>query len=91
MMRSAKALEVPGTVRIAASIWRASRSISFRSVPKHLDADGRADAGRQHVDAGLDRHGPGVRDAGELQRLVHLVDQLVGASCRSAIRFPASG
>src|SRR5207244_215366 len=39
--------------------------------PVDLDADRRADAGRQHVDARLDRHGPGVADARELQRLVH--------------------
>ena len=44
---------------------------------EHLDPDRRADAGREHVDARLDRHGPGVGDAGELQRLVHLRDQLV--------------
>ena len=44
---------------------------------EHLDADRRADAGRQHVDARLDRHGPGIGDAGKLQRLVHLGDQLV--------------
>ena len=31
---------------------------------EHLDADRRADAGREHVDAGPDRHRPGVRDAG---------------------------
>ena len=43
----------------------------------HLDADRGADAGREHVDAGLDRHGPGIGDARELQRLVHLRDQLV--------------
>ncbi len=49
----------------------------------HLDADRRADAGRQHVDAGLDGHGPCVRDAGELQRLVHLADQGVERHARA--------
>ena len=39
---------------------------------EHFDADRRADAGRQHVDARLDRHGPGVAHAGQAQRLVHL-------------------
>ena len=43
----------------------------------HLDADRRPDAGRQHVDARLDRHGPGVGHAGKLQRLVHFRDQAV--------------
>ena len=42
-----------------------------------LDPDRGADAGRQHVDAGLDRHGPGVGDAGDPELPVHLVDQLV--------------
>jgi len=28
-----------------------------------LDADRHADAGREHVDAGLDRHGPGIGNA----------------------------
>jgi hypothetical protein len=37
-----------------------------------LDTDRRADAGRQHVEPALDGHGPGVGDAGQLQRLVHL-------------------
>ena len=85
MMRSAKALEVPGTGLITASISRASFSISFRFGAEHLDADRRADAGRQHVDARLDRHGPGVGDAGELQRLVHLLDQLVDRHARSPL------
>ena len=43
----------------------------------HLDADRRADTGRQHVDARLDRHGPGVRHARKLQRFVHLRNQPV--------------
>src|SRR5205814_3571811 len=44
---------------------------------EHLDANRSADAGREHVDPRLDRHGPGVRDAGKLQRLVHFADQAV--------------
>ena len=36
MMRSAKALDVPGTVLMTASIWRARRSISFKSWPSTL-------------------------------------------------------
>ena len=43
----------------------------------HLDADRRADAGRQHVDAGLDRHCPSIRDAGKLQGPIHFGDQAV--------------
>ena len=51
--------------------------LEFRQVlAEHLDADRRADAGRQHVDARLDRHGPGIGDTRKLQRLVHLRDQL---------------
>jgi len=41
----------------------------------HLDAHGRANAGRQHVNARLDRHRPGIGDAREQQRLVHLLDE----------------
>ena len=40
MMRSAKALVVPGTVRTTASISRASFSISARSVPNTLTPTG---------------------------------------------------
>ena len=39
---------------------------------EHFHADRRADAGREHIDARLDRHGPGVADAGKAQGLVHL-------------------
>ena len=42
-----------------------------------LDADRRADAGGEHVDARPDGHRPGVGHAGELHRLVHLGDELV--------------
>ena len=45
---------------------------------EEFDAHGRADAGGQHVGARLDRHRPGVGDARELQRRVHLGDELVG-------------
>src|SRR5205085_4161878 len=41
-----------------------------------LDADGGPHSGREHVDAGLDRHGPGVRPAWELHLLVHLRGEL---------------
>jgi hypothetical protein len=43
-----------------------------------LDADRRADAGGQHIDACLDRHRPGVRGSRQLERVVHLLDELVG-------------
>ena len=56
---------------------------------EHLDADRRADAGRQHVDARLDRHGPGVGHAGKLQRLVHLGDQLVDRHARTPFALAA--
>ncbi len=42
-----------------------------------LDPDRRAHAGGQHVDARLDRHGPGVGPARELHLPVHLRRQLV--------------
>ena len=44
---------------------------------EHLDADRRADAGRQHVDTRLDRHGPRVGHTGELERRIHFGNQLV--------------
>jgi len=51
--RSAKALVVPGTPRTAASTWRA-RTFQFAEIAaQQLDAPGRADAGGQHVGAGL--------------------------------------
>ena len=37
---------------------------------EHLDAERRAHAGGQHVDAGLDRHGPGIRRSRHRERLV---------------------
>ena len=49
-----------------------------------FDADGRADAGREHVDARLDRHGPGVADARKLERGIHFGDQ----ACRWSSRPP---
>ena len=42
-----------------------------------LDADGRFDAGGEHVDARLDRHRPGVGQAGNLDGGVHRVHQFV--------------
>ena len=43
--------------------------------PEDLDPHGRADTGRQHVDARTDRHGPGVRYAGKLKRRIHFLTQ----------------
>ena len=42
----------------------------------HLDAHGRPNAGGQHIQAPFDGHGPGVADAGQLQRGVQLGDQV---------------
>jgi hypothetical protein len=42
-----------------------------------LDADRRLDAGGEHVDAGLDRHRPGVGQAGDLHGGVQRRDQFV--------------
>ncbi len=57
---------------------------------ENLDADRRADAGGEHVDAGFDGHGPGVDLAGDLQRLVHFGDQFVpGDGARRRARFCA--
>jgi hypothetical protein len=64
-----------------ASISLASFSISPRSLPKTLMPMGV----RMPVDSmsvRLDRHRPGIGDAGELQRLVHFGDQLVGRHAR---------
>ena len=52
-----------------------------------LDADRRADPRRQHVGPCPDRHRPGVGDAGQLNRLVHFGDQLVGRHARPPLRF----
>src|SRR5262245_51966728 len=43
-----------------------------------LDADWSPDASRQHVDAGLDWHRPGVARARQLERLIHLLNELLG-------------
>lgn len=59
----------------------------IKVLAEHLDADRCADAGGQHVDTGLDRHGPGIGDAGELQRLVHFRDQLVHGHAATPFRF----
>ncbi len=42
---------------------------------EQLDADRGADAGREHVDAPLDRHRPGIGDTGKLQCAIELLDQ----------------
>ncbi len=52
-----------------------------------LDADRRANAGGEHVDARLDRHRPGVGDAGELQGPVEFGDQLVGGHAGAPFGF----
>ncbi len=58
--------------------------LNFRKVrAEHLDADGRAHAGGQHIDARLDGHGPCIDDAGNLQGLVQsarTVNQFLRAS-----------
>ena len=43
-------------------------------IAEELDTDRRLDTGGQHVDARLDRHGPGVGEAGELHPGVELFD-----------------
>src|SRR5262249_22772590 len=43
-----------------------------------LDADRRANAGGEHVSPRLDGHGPGVGNPGDLERLVHGIDELFG-------------
>lgn len=44
---------------------------------EYLDANGRSDAGGEHIQAPLNGHCPAVGDAGKFQRLVHLGDELV--------------
>ena len=61
------------------------RSISASSAPGDLQPDRRPDPGRQHVDAALDRHRPGVRQARQPQRVVHLLDELLLARCGRAV------
>src|SRR5262249_7166730 len=41
-----------------------------------LEADGGANAGREHLNTAADRHGPGIREAGDLQSPVHLRHKL---------------
>ena len=77
MTRSAKTLEVPGTCRTTASI-SSGDALQFGEVGSgDFDADRRFDARGQHVDPRLDRHRPGVVQAGELHRGVHRVGQFV--------------
>jgi len=45
--------------------------------PGDFDPDGGLDAGSQHVDPGLDRHGPGVVQAGNLDRGIQSVHEFV--------------
>jgi hypothetical protein len=81
---------VPGTALHHASISLASVP-SRQILAEHLDADRRADAGGQHVDARLDRHRPGVGDAGELQRGVHSAISLSTVMPGRHSILPASG
>ena len=53
---------------------------------EQLDADLRADAGRQHVDAVDDRHRPDGRDSRELDRAAHLGAQRVQRQPRAPLR-----
>ena len=55
--------------------------------PGDLDADGGLDSGGKHVDAGLDRHGPGVGQTGDLDRRIHFVDELVGSHALAPFAF----
>lgn len=55
--------------------------------PEDLDADRRADAGREHVDARLDRHRPGIGDTRKLERRVHLGNQLVEIHAPPPVAF----
>ncbi len=52
-----------------------------------LDAHRRADACRQHVDSGLDGHGPYIADTGQGERLIHLGDQPVERHAVGPIAF----
>src|ERR1700682_3114434 len=49
----------------------------FEVGAEDLDADRRTDAGREHVDAIANRDRPGVRMGGNLELLVHVVDQVL--------------
>ena len=86
MMRSAKALDVPGTVLIAASISRASFSITFRSWPMTLTPTGV----RMPVASMSMRALIGIVQAfetpGNCSALSISLDQLVDGHARAAIR-----
>ena len=58
---------------------------------EYLDADRCTDAGGEHVDPVLDRHGPGIADPRYLQGLVQFGNQFVDGHARRAIHFPVSG
>ena len=49
----------------------------FKIAPKHLDPDWRPHTRRQHIDPIFDRHGPRIRSPGNLERLIHLVNQVL--------------
>src|SRR3982074_1445779 len=67
---------------MTASIWGAIFSISARSVTSTVTPNGGAESGREQVYPRLERNGPGIGDAGKLQRLVHFGDQLVDRHAR---------
>ncbi len=61
--------EVPYALTVETDTWRAFKDGEVRT--RDLDAYGRLDAGREHVDAGLNRHRPGVGEPWKLNGLVH--------------------
>ena len=60
---------------------------AFKVGAVDLDTDRRADAGREHVGARLDRHGPGVADPRHAHRRVHLGDQGVNRHAGGPLRL----
>ena len=56
-------------------------------VAKHLDADGCADAGGQHIRTVFDRHGPSIRDPGDLQCLIEFDNQFVDGHAGAPFMF----
>src|SRR5207249_10511997 len=48
--------------------------------PENLDSDGRPNSGRDHVDAGSDREKPRIGERGNLDRMIHLFDELLPAN-----------
>ena len=54
--------------------------LQFRS--RHLDAHRRLDTGGQHIDAGLDRHHPGVGKPRQFHQAIELLFEAVGSHPR---------